>query len=83
MCRTCATGLTSTCAPLTHAARFTTCAPCPGPTHTNVIFDCVRPADCALSPDELHERTAEIVKEKVPNAVCKITIDESYVSSRQ
>lgn len=55
----------------------------PGPTHTNVIFDCVRPADCALSPDELRERTAEIVKEKVPNAVCKITIDESYVSSEQ
>ena len=55
----------------------------PGPTHTNVIFDCVRPAGCALSAAELRERVAELVRERYPHAVCKITIDESYVSSRQ
>ena len=55
----------------------------PGPTHTNVIFDCVRPAGCELSAAELRERVAELVRERYPHAVCKITIDESYVSSRQ
>ena len=55
----------------------------PGPTHTNVIFDCVRPAGCALSAAELRERVAELVRERYPHAICKITIDESYVSSRQ
>lgn len=55
----------------------------PGPTHTNVIFDCVRPADCALSASELRARISELVRERYPRAICKITVDESYVSSRQ
>ena len=55
----------------------------PGPTHVNVIFDCMRPANLPLSADELRDRVAGIVKEKVPDAVCKITIDESYVSPEQ
>ncbi len=55
----------------------------PGPTHTNVIFDCVRPAGLALSPAELKERISELVRDRYPHAVCKITIDESYVSSQQ
>ena len=55
----------------------------PGPTHTNVIFDCVRPTDCALSTSELRARVSELVRDHYPRAVCKITVDESYVSSRQ
>ena len=55
----------------------------PGPTHTNVIFDCVRPTDCALSASELRARVSELVQDHYPRAVCKITVDESYVSSRQ
>lgn len=55
----------------------------PGPTHTNVIFDCVRPVDCPLSPAELRERISAAVRGHYPKAVCKITIDESYVSPRQ
>lgn len=55
----------------------------PGPTHTNVIFDCVRPTDCALSAFELRARVSELVQDHYPRAVCKITVDESYVSSRQ
>ena len=55
----------------------------PGPTHTNVIFDCVRPADCALSASELRARISELVRERYPRAICKITVEESYVSSRQ
>ena len=55
----------------------------PGPTHTNVIFDCVRPADCALTAPELRSRISALVRERYPHAICKITVDDSYVSSRQ
>ena len=55
----------------------------PGPTHTNVIFDCVRPHDLAMTNDELRAAIAKIVTSKYPHAICKITIDNSYVSSRQ
>ena len=55
----------------------------PGPTHTNVIFDCVRPTDCALSASELRARVSELVRGHYPRAICKITVDESYVSPRQ
>lgn len=55
----------------------------PGPTHTNVVFDCVRPSDLDLSAAELKERIAAAVCEHMPQAVCKITVDEGYVSSKQ
>lgn len=55
----------------------------PGPTHTNVIFDCVRPADLSLSRDALRREVEKLVVGKYPDAVCKITIDDSYVSSVQ
>lgn len=53
----------------------------PGPTHTNVIFDVLRPADFSISNDELVRRVEEIVKERQHDAVCKITIDSSYATS--
>lgn len=55
----------------------------PGPTHTNVIFDCVKPTDFSLSDDELKKRISSLVKEKHPEAICKITIDQSYISAHQ
>ncbi len=55
----------------------------PGPTHTNVIFDLVRPADLELDAERLKRRVNEIVHERYPRAICKITVDESYVSSAQ
>lgn len=55
----------------------------PGPTHTNVIFDCVRPTDLPLSPEELRRRVAALVQDHFPRSIAKITIDESYVSSQQ
>lgn len=55
----------------------------PGPTHTNVIFDCVRPAGLPMTDAELKQRISDIVRTKYPQAICKITIDKSYVSSRQ
>ena len=55
----------------------------PGPTHTNVIFDCVRPSDLDLSEDQLRRRVTEIVRNHYPRTIPKITVDESYVSSAQ
>lgn len=55
----------------------------PGPTHINVLFDCVKPADLSLSDDELRNRISKQVVERYPKAICKITIDQSYVSSKQ
>ncbi|MDO4437207.1 MAG: cation diffusion facilitator family transporter [Coriobacteriaceae bacterium] len=55
----------------------------PGPTHTNVIFDCLRPEDCSLSASELKAELSRLVVEAYPDAVPKITIDEDYVSAVQ
>lgn len=55
----------------------------PGPTHTNVIFDCVRPADFSISDEDLRNRISKLVVAEYPNAICKITIDQSYLSTEQ
>lgn len=55
----------------------------PGPTHTNVIFDCVKPADFDMSDEELRGRISTLVSTEHPQAICKITIDQSYVSPEQ
>ena len=51
----------------------------PGPTHTNVIFDCVRPSDLHMSADELKRTLAKRVESEYPKSFAKITIDEDYV----
>jgi len=55
----------------------------PGPTHTNVIFDCVRPHDLEMKDDELCERIQRVVSTKYPQAICKVTIDSSYLASSE
>ena len=55
----------------------------PGPTHTNVIFDCVRPADLEFDEEALARRVDQIVRDHYPATRCVITVDESYVSSEQ
>lgn len=55
----------------------------PGPTHTNVIFDCLHPFECALSPSEFKRKLGDMVVEEYPDAVPKITVDEDYVSAEQ
>lgn len=55
----------------------------PGPTHTNVIFDALRPAGCALNHEEFKRRLGDLVIEEYPDAVPKITVDEDYVSAEQ
>lgn len=49
-----------------------------GPTHTNMIFDCVVPYDVKMSHAEIKDRIKEAVKEKDPKYFCVITIDLSY-----
>ena len=51
----------------------------PGPTHTNVIFDCVRPSDLQMSADDLKRALAQRVESEYPKSIAKITIDEDYV----
>ena len=55
----------------------------PGTTHTNVIFDCVRPQDLNLTDSQLKRRIDQIVRDHYPKTIAKVTIDESYVSSQQ
>ena len=55
----------------------------PGPTHTNVIFDCLHPVECELSSDEFKRKLGDMVIEAYPDAVPKITVDEDYVSAEQ
>lgn len=55
----------------------------PGPTHVNVLFDCVKPSDLDLSDDDLRRTISDLVTARYPKAIVKITIDQSYVSSRQ
>lgn len=50
----------------------------PGPTHTNVIFDCVVPHDLHLKPFEIKAAINRIVNSRYPNYYCVITLDNSY-----
>ncbi len=43
----------------------------PGPTHTNVIFDCVRPSDLDMDADELKHALAQRVESEYPQVDCK------------
>ncbi len=54
-----------------------------GITHTNLVFDVVRPTDLALTPSELTCRISDLVHITHPNYICKIEVDESYVSASQ
>ncbi len=51
-----------------------------GPTHTNLIFDCVVPLGFALSDSEVKKKVGALVKEKYPTYYCVITIDKSYAA---
>ncbi len=53
----------------------------PGPTHTNVIFDCVRPHDLKMSDDELRGTITGVVRATYPSYNCVITVDQSYLSA--
>ena len=51
-----------------------------GPTHTNLVFDCVVPHGFKMSNAELRERISQAAKEIDKNYNCVITIESSYAS---
>jgi len=55
----------------------------PGPSHTNLIFDCVIPAGFPLSHAQVCARLRQCVSEKYPDHFCVITVDESYAAMPQ
>lgn len=50
----------------------------PGNTHTNIIFDAVRPHGCCLSEDELVEKLSERVRARSSLYRCVIHIDNPF-----
>ncbi len=50
----------------------------PGPTHTNVIFDCVVPHRFSMSEDELKAEICRFVQLNHPEYYCVITVENSY-----
>ncbi|MBE6888975.1 MAG: cation transporter [Ruminococcaceae bacterium] len=50
----------------------------PGPTHTNVIFDCVVPHKFSMSEEELKAEISRFVQLAHPDHFCVITVENSY-----
>lgn len=50
----------------------------PGNTHTNLIFDVVKPFECKLSDCELKNCLSKKIKEKYNEINCVITVDACY-----
>ena len=51
----------------------------PGDTHTNLIFDVVKPYSCILTDDKLKLVIHEAVHARCPDVYCAITIDQPFV----
>ena len=52
----------------------------PGPTHTNVIFDCVVPHELQRKISELKNEISRRMREKNSNYFCVITIDTNFAA---
>ncbi len=50
----------------------------PGPSHTNVIFDCVVPHKFTMTQEELKAEISRFVRISHPNYFCVITVENSY-----
>jgi len=50
----------------------------PGNTHTNIVFDCLRPYEVDIRSKELVRLISEKVKEIDPTYNCVITVDKSF-----
>ncbi len=49
-----------------------------GTTHSNLIFDCVRPHGLAMTDSALKEQITQLVQETYPDYFCVITVDTSF-----
>lgn len=52
----------------------------PGPTHTNVIFDCVVPYNLPMKDSDLKAAISKLVTQEFPNYYCVITLDSDYAA---
>ncbi len=53
----------------------------PGPTHTNVIFDCVLPRTSKYKESEFKRAISEKVAESYKNHYCVITVDRDFTGA--
>ena len=51
----------------------------PGPTHTNLIFDVVKPFECTLTDEQLITAINLAVQQHDKSVFCAVTIDAPYV----
>ena len=51
----------------------------PGPTHTNLIFDAVVPANYEKSDEELAASIRQHIHQAWPDRYAVVTIDHSYI----
>ena len=51
----------------------------PGPTHTNLIFDVVKPFECKLTDEQLISAINIAVQQHDKSVFCAVTIDAPYV----
>lgn len=51
----------------------------PGDTHTNLIFDVVKPYSCFLTDEQLKLAIHNAVNSRVPDVFCAITVDQPFV----
>lgn len=51
----------------------------PGNTHTNLIYDVVKPFECQLTDEELKKKLFEVVNKKYNTVMSVITVDSPYV----
>ena len=52
----------------------------PGKTHTNLIFDVVKPFGCKLTDKELKNQITNLVRKDNKDIFCVITVDQPFVS---
>lgn len=52
----------------------------PGPTHTNLIFDCVVPPNFAMSELDVKQAVKQLVRQKDPTYFCVITVECGYAA---
>ena len=51
----------------------------PGDTHTNLIFDVVKPFSCFLTDEQLKLAIHNAVHSRAPDVFCAITVDQPFV----
>ncbi|MBR2942047.1 MAG: cation transporter [Clostridia bacterium] len=54
----------------------------PGPTHVNVVFDCIVPYELKIDEDDIRRRITRVVQAEYPNYYCVITLERSFVSGK-